>query len=101
MCYRCPRGTSHYHSPSPISLTCLHVVFHPQCYGVSKAKVARTPMMICTQHSCSMCFRSTGDAGGMLFRCVLRGVDASGIGLDLSQVPNVSTSLLRGLLTGR
>jgi len=51
MCYRCPR------------------VFHPKCHGVSKAHVARTPMMICSQHSCVQCLRNTGDAGGMLFRC--------------------------------
>jgi len=101
MCYRCPRGTFRYHAVSSILLTGLDVVFHPKCHGVSKAQVARTPMMICSQHSCNLCLRSTGDAGGMLFRCVLTGFDASGIDFDLLQVPNVSTGLLRGLLTGR
>ena len=44
-------------------------MFHAECHGVSKAEVARNPMMACRQHSCTLCFRSTGDAGGMLFRC--------------------------------
>ena len=47
------------------------IVFHPKCHGVSRAHVSRTPMMTCSQHTCHMCFRNTGDAGGMLFRCVL------------------------------
>jgi len=94
MCYRCPRGTFCYHAASSISLTGLDVVFHPKCRGVTKAQVARTPMMICSQHSCSACTRSTGDAGGMLFRYVLTGSDTSGIDFDLLQVPNVSTGLL-------
>lgn len=63
-------------------LTGLDIVFHPKCHGVSKAHVARTPMMICSQHSCVMCQRNTGDAGGMLFRCVLPYLGASGIGAD-------------------
>ena len=94
MCYRCPRGTVDCHAASYISLTCLDTVFHAKCHGVSKAHVARTHMMLCSQHSCNMCFRSTGDAGGMLFRCVLAGVDASRTGIDLVQVSNVSTSIL-------
>ena len=94
MCYRCPRGTLRYHAASSIFLTGLNVVFHPKCHGVSKAQVARTPMMFCSQHSCSVCSRSTGDAGGMLFRYVLTGIDASGIDFNLLQVSNVSTGLL-------
>ena len=70
MCYRCPRGTTPHHVVSSIPLTGWGIVFHPKCHGVSKAHVARTPMMICSQHSCVMCLRNTGDAGGMLFRWV-------------------------------
>ena len=68
MCNRCPRGTVPRCAALSISLTGLGIVFHPKCHGVSKAHVARTPMMMCSQHSCSMCLRNTGDAGGMLFR---------------------------------
>lgn len=70
MCYRCPRGTPFSLPALPILLTGLSIVFHPKCHGVTKAHVARTAMMMCNQHSCSMCFRNTGDAGGMLFRYV-------------------------------
>jgi SWI/SNF-related matrix-associated actin-dependent regulator of chromatin subfamily A member 5 len=70
MCYRCPRGNVSGHTTSYMSLTGLGIVFHPGCYGFSKAHVARTPMMMCSQHKCHLCFRTTGDAGGMLFRCV-------------------------------
>ena len=85
MCFRCPRGAVPHHAAWSISLTGLGIVFHPKCHGVSKAHVARTPMMICSQHSCSICSRSTGDAGGMLFRCVLPWVDVFGTSIDLSR----------------
>ncbi|KAF8884532.1 P-loop containing nucleoside triphosphate hydrolase protein [Infundibulicybe gibba] len=42
-------------------------VFHPKCRGLSKAECKR--IVSCEQHSCAICFRSTSDAGGMLFRC--------------------------------
>ena len=82
MCYRCPRGTVLHRAMASTLLTSLGPVFHPKCHGVSKAHVARTPMMLCSQHSCSMCFRNTGDAGGMLFRCVLPCVGTFAVGID-------------------
>lgn len=72
MCFRCPRGAVSPVTPRPPHLTSPRTVFHPECYGVSKAHVARTPMMLCSQHSCWLCARGTGDAGGMLFRYALR-----------------------------
>ncbi|KAF8342516.1 P-loop containing nucleoside triphosphate hydrolase protein [Amanita rubescens] len=44
-------------------------VFHLQCHGISKATIARMLHVACSQHACNTCLRSTGDAGGMLFRC--------------------------------
>lgn len=40
-------------------------------------------MMMCSQHKCHLCFRTTGDAGGMLFRYVFLCLEASGVGVDL------------------
>lgn len=77
MCYRCPRGNAPCHTTMSISLTDLGVVFHPGCYGFSKAHVAQTPLMTCSQHKCHLCFRTTGDAGGMLFRYVFLFIDIS------------------------
>lgn len=77
MCYRCPRGNISRHTALYKSLTCLGTVFHPGCFGISKACVARTPMMTCSQHKCHLCDRSTGDAGGMLFRYVSISTDVS------------------------
>ena len=70
MCYRCPRGNASRRTTSSVSLTGLVIVFHSSCYGLSKAEVARAHMMMCSQHKCHLCFRTTGDAGGMLFRYV-------------------------------
>ncbi|EIN05640.1 hypothetical protein PUNSTDRAFT_145612 [Punctularia strigosozonata HHB-11173 SS5] len=50
-CGRCPR------------------VFHKECRGLTAAQLKRNFAIICEQHSCVVCNRSTGDAGGMLFRC--------------------------------
>ena len=69
MCYHCPRGIVPRRVIMSILLIGLDTVFHAECHGVSKAEVARKSMMVCRQHSCIMCSRSTGDAGGMLFRC--------------------------------
>lgn len=70
MCYRCPRGKYLILLWHLWRLTSLGKVFHPECYGLSKAHVNRTPLLMCSQHKCHLCFRITGDAGGMLFRYV-------------------------------
>lgn len=44
-------------------------VFHPKCHGVTAAQLRKLPMVFCPQHKCSVCDRSTAEAGGMLFRC--------------------------------
>lgn len=77
MCYRCPRGNVSRHTAFYVFLTGLGAVFHPGCYGFSKAHVARTPLMTCSQHKCHSCLRTTGDAGGMLFRYFFLCVNAS------------------------
>ena len=90
---------------SSISLTGLRVVFHHECYGISKAEVTRAPMMACRQHSCSLCFRNTGDAGGMLFRCVLSLVVAFcslvliRAGVEHVHKPSVKTAYRKTTLT--
>ncbi|TFK50621.1 hypothetical protein OE88DRAFT_1661143 [Heliocybe sulcata] len=44
-------------------------VFHPDCHGLTKTQLQRSPFIRCTQHACAYCSRGTTDAGGMLFRC--------------------------------
>ena len=79
MCHHCPRGEASHHTTSSMTLTGIGIVFHHGCYGLSKAHVARTPMMTCSQHKCHLCFRTTGDAGGMLFRYFFPRLHASGV----------------------
>ncbi|EMD31265.1 hypothetical protein CERSUDRAFT_145421 [Gelatoporia subvermispora B] len=43
-------------------------VFHVRCNGLTKADLKR-PQLMCPQHNCVSCDRSTTDAGGMLYRC--------------------------------
>ncbi|KIY73274.1 hypothetical protein CYLTODRAFT_485710 [Cylindrobasidium torrendii FP15055 ss-10] len=50
MCNACPR------------------VFHPKCNGITEQQ-ARKPMILCPQHRCFECQKSSVEAGGMLFRC--------------------------------
>ncbi|KAH9924947.1 P-loop containing nucleoside triphosphate hydrolase protein [Amylocystis lapponica] len=50
LCSRCPR------------------VFHARCHGMSAAQL-KQGQVSCSQHNCVSCGRTTGDAGGMLFRC--------------------------------
>ncbi|PFH46225.1 hypothetical protein AMATHDRAFT_70336 [Amanita thiersii Skay4041] len=44
-------------------------VFHSKCHGITKKAAAFAHSVPCSQHSCAVCYRSTSDAGGMLFRC--------------------------------
>lgn len=44
---------------------------HPACDGLSKKAVQGMISFVCPQHRCCECERSTSDAGGMLFRCVV------------------------------
>lgn len=70
LCARCPRGALDIHiSTRGAMLTIVSVVFHPRCHGMTKAEVARSISIACSQHNCAVCNRSTADAGGMLFRC--------------------------------
>ncbi|KAH7906758.1 P-loop containing nucleoside triphosphate hydrolase protein [Hygrophoropsis aurantiaca] len=44
-------------------------VFHGKCHGMTPAEVRRAFAPRCSQHNCTTCDRTTGQAGGMLFRC--------------------------------
>ncbi|THH16507.1 hypothetical protein EW146_g4141 [Bondarzewia mesenterica] len=44
-------------------------VFHAACTGYTDAEIRRASFMACGQHACAKCFRNTGQAGGMLFKC--------------------------------
>ncbi|KAF7347362.1 ISWI chromatin-remodeling complex ATPase ISW2 [Mycena venus] len=52
MCDHCPR------------------VFHAHCHPtMNKAQVNRATMIVCSQHTCCQCSRSTSAVGGLLLRC--------------------------------
>ncbi|KAF9468349.1 P-loop containing nucleoside triphosphate hydrolase protein [Collybia nuda] len=43
-------------------------VFHAKCRGYKPSEL-RGPSIVCSQHSCTSCQRTTSESGGMLFRC--------------------------------
>ncbi|KAK0451185.1 P-loop containing nucleoside triphosphate hydrolase protein [Desarmillaria tabescens] len=52
-------------------VTCDHCprVFHAECYGISQREANKRAFLVCKQHSCCECSRSTAQSGGMLYRC--------------------------------
>ncbi|KAL8279227.1 hypothetical protein RQP46_008264 [Phenoliferia psychrophenolica] len=42
---------------------------HADCVGMTERALSKTSIWMCPQHNCGSCGRSTGDAGGLLFRC--------------------------------
>jgi hypothetical protein len=46
-------------------------VFHAKCYGFSKAQARKMSRILCSQHDCTVCKRTTAQCGGMLFRYVI------------------------------
>ncbi|PBK68231.1 hypothetical protein ARMSODRAFT_958356, partial [Armillaria solidipes] len=52
-------------------VTCDHCprVFHAECYGISQSEANKRAFLVCRQHSCCECSRSTAQSGGMLYKC--------------------------------
>ncbi|KAK0184817.1 P-loop containing nucleoside triphosphate hydrolase protein [Armillaria mellea] len=52
-------------------VTCDHCprVFHAECYGISQSEANKKAFLVCRQHSCCECSRSTAQSGGMLYKC--------------------------------
>jgi len=70
MCDHCPRGMYclRFSSAAPIEHASL--VLHAECHPtMNAAQVNRATLIVCGQHMCCQCSRSTSAAGGLLLRC--------------------------------
>lgn len=76
-------------------------VFHAECVGSTKRLMDRMALASCLQHKCAGCGRGMGDAGSMLFRCVVPLLCTLCTLTVRNQMSNMPAGILRGLSASR